>query len=330
MTISQPIKNDLDIKQIPAQREEREAIRRLAAEMASTMEHQRPPTREALEAVAGQVLARLGYAQALLGFAMVAVSNAFWRAQFAAVPYTRRLLLLPHCLSDTAACQGAYDSVGLHCAGCGCCELDTLQRHAEDLGYQVIVAEGTTSVIMKVLEGEADAILGVACLDSLEKSFIRIADLGIPHLAVPLLKDGCVATQAEGEQILVELAQRSAPVTAVTESFLPLLRETRTLCTDEGIAVLLADTHRTMNMAPSHPLYATEQIARDWLQHGGKRLRPFITLAGYAVARHGDAALRADADFSAILPPAVRRIALAIEALHKASLVHDDIEDDDA
>ena len=30
-----------------------------------------------------------------------------------------------------------------------------------------------------------------------------------------------------------------------------------------------------------------------------------------------------------IVPLAVRRLALAIEALHKASLVHDDIEDDD-
>src|SRR5260370_34967982 len=30
------------------------------------------------------------------------------------------------------------------------------------------------------------------------------------------------------------------------------------------------------------------------------------------------------------LPDSVRRVALAIEAFHKASLVHDDIEDDDA
>ena len=48
-----------------------------------------------------------------------------------------------------------------------------------------------------------------------------------------------------------------------------------------------------------------------------------------AVAHHGEAALAADADLSALIPPAVQRVALAIEAMHKASLVHDDIEDDD-
>src|SRR5207248_3476293 len=57
-----------------------------------------------------------------------------------------------------------------------------------------------------------------------------------------------------------------------------------------------------------------------------KRSRPFITLAAYDALKGAPGTLSAD---KLDLPDAVRRTALAIEAFHKASLVHDDIEDDD-
>ncbi len=75
---------------------------------------------------------------------------------------------------------------------------------------------------------------------------------------------------------------------------------------------------------------ATEHIAMDFLARGGKHSRPFITLAAYD-ALTGDLGTMADGgDHCAKIPPTVRRAALSIETFHKASLVHDDIEDDDA
>src|SRR5207248_8063154 len=74
------------------------------------------------------------------------------------------------------------------------------------------------------------------------------------------------------------------------------------------------------------PLAQHENIAYDWLAQGGKRSRPFITLAAYDALKGAPATLTAEA---LALPDAVRRTALAIETFHKASLVHDDIEDDD-
>lgn len=68
------------------------------------------------------------------------------------------------------------------------------------------------------------------------------------------------------------------------------------------------------------PLAATEAIAYDFLAKGGKHSRPFITLAAYR-------ALSPSAGSE--LPDSVKRCALSIETFHKASLVHDDIEDDD-
>ena len=77
------------------------------------------------------------------------------------------------------------------------------------------------------------------------------------------------------------------------------------------------------------PIAATEALAYDFLIKGGKHSRPFITLAVYDALTNGDDALPTAADYLARLSPAVKRCALSIETFHKASLVHDDIQDDD-
>ena len=77
------------------------------------------------------------------------------------------------------------------------------------------------------------------------------------------------------------------------------------------------------------PLGLTEDVAYDWLANGGKRFRPFITLAAFDAASGGQRLAAARGGSAMAFPDAVRRVALAIEAFHKASLVHDDIEDDD-
>jgi geranylgeranyl pyrophosphate synthase len=69
-------------------------------------------------------------------------------------------------------------------------------------------------------------------------------------------------------------------------------------------------------------------VAYDFLKHGGKRFRPFLTLAAYdALTRAANA--DSVASEAPKLPDHVLRAAVAIEAFHKASLVHDDIEDED-
>jgi geranylgeranyl pyrophosphate synthase len=62
-------------------------------------------------------------------------------------------------------------------------------------------------------------------------------------------------------------------------------------------------------------------VAVDWLSRAGKRWRPFLTACVYRAVHE---------DPSVPLPTALRRIAVAVECFHKASLIHDDIEDGDA
>src|SRR6478752_7352178 len=78
------------------------------------------------------------------------------------------------------------------------------------------------------------------------------------------------------------------------------------------------------------PIAATEAIAYDFLARGGKYSRPFITLAAYDALTGGHCTQPDGADRAReYLNDAVRRTALSIEAFHKASLVHDDIQDGD-
>jgi len=77
------------------------------------------------------------------------------------------------------------------------------------------------------------------------------------------------------------------------------------------------------------PVACTEAIAYDFLMAGGKHSRPFITLAVHDALTGARATLADGERHLASLPDGAKRIALAIETFHKASLVHDDIEDDD-
>ncbi|MCB1124764.1 MAG: polyprenyl synthetase family protein, partial [Verrucomicrobiae bacterium] len=63
-----------------------------------------------------------------------------------------------------------------------------------------------------------------------------------------------------------------------------------------------------------------EEVARDWLAKDGKRWRPFLTVAAFQAVRD---------DQDASMPEEIKKIALAVECFHKASLIHDDIEDED-
>ncbi len=321
-----------DIKQVPNDEILRKSIRSSAGAIGSSLDKSFPLSRQTVENRARHIIKDLNLTENVLGFTMVAVSNEFWHEQFAAVPFHRRLLCLPTCLRDSNTCAGKIDGRRLECAGCDSCVIDGILRTANELGYQTLIAEGTPDVILRIMEDKADAILGVACLDSLEKAFSHVADLGIPYQAVPLLNDGCRATETEPEELLRLIKTHREQAGPLTLSYTPLLRETTRVFTRAAMAELLSPYMQVPAQsvdATADPMTATEVILLDWLDAGGKRLRPFATAAAYAVGKHGSAMLNPSADLTGVIPLSVRKLCLAIESLHKASLVHDDIEDDD-
>jgi geranylgeranyl pyrophosphate synthase len=326
------------LKVVPETREVRDRVRAAAAELGKHLDRSTPLTRPALQAMSEQMLQHLGLGEQYLGFAMVAISNEFWREQVQAVDFKRRLLLLPHCLKHAEGCPADYDEFGLDCRKCGACSVADFKIKAEDLGYKVLVSEGTPIVLKIIVSGHVDAIVGVACLNVLEKALDKILLAGIPCVAAPLLSSNCRSTSVDDDWVAELIDLRTDPPSTRTKSYVHLMRAAHQVCEEPEVSRLAprrnpksetpsgTDLKSVLPPKSADPLAKHEAIAYDWLAQGGKRSRPFITLAAYDALRGARGTQSAEA---IDLPDAVRRTALAIEAFHKASLVHDDIEDDD-
>lgn len=288
-------------------------VRRLAGLAADwlTAHGLRPPVALAtLERAAAELAAREGLPAAARPLLMILLHNAAWAPTVAAIPFKRRLLLLPQCLRDSRRCPAERDAFGLLCEGCGRCPIGELQAFAEDLGYVVLVAEGNAIVKRLLTTGKVDGVIGVSCLGALEKAFPHLAADAVPGLAIPLARDGCRDTEVDVGWVRAAVAM----VDDGGEADRPLDFEGlrgqvqrwfgRARLRDFGIA------------GDSPP----GGIAADWLAAEGKRWRPFLVAATF----------RALAGSGGPVPDGVRRLAVAVECFHKASLVHDDIEDGDA
>lgn len=314
--------NSAHLKVVPQEREVRDRVRVESARFAATLDKGKSLTRDELRRNAESLLDGMGLDIQYLGFAMVCIANEFWREQVQAIPFNRRLLLLPHCLKHAEGCPADYDEFGLDCRKCGACSVADFKTKAEDLGYKVLVSEGTPIVLKIIVSGHVDAIVGVACLNVLEKAIDKILLAGIPCVATPLLSSNCRNTSVDDDWVSEMIDLKTPPPAVKTRSYVHLLRMAHSICEEPELS-RLAPRSRNGN----DPLAQHEQIAYDWLGKGGKRSRPFITLAAHD-ALTGARGMLSPEDCNPA--DAIRRVALAIETFHKASLVHDDIEDDDS
>jgi geranylgeranyl diphosphate synthase, type II len=330
--------NTAPFKVVPEPRELRDRIRAEAQAFGQAFDRTKPLTRQSLQKMAEELLQKMEQPEQYLGFTMVALSNEFWRDQVSAIDFKRRLLLLPHCLKNAEGCPADYDEFGLDCKKCGACNVADFKVKAEELGYKVLVSEGTPIVLKIIVSGHIDAIVGVACLNVLEKALDKVILAGIPCVAAPLLSSNCRSTSVDDDWVAQLIDLRTEPPKQTTKTFVHLMRAANQICEEPELSRLaprsrkVATTngtghHLVNGHARAHdPLAEQEQIAYEWLGQGGKRSRPFITLAVYDALTGGAGTLAAE---RIQLPDPVRRVALAIESFHKASLVHDDIEDDD-
>jgi geranylgeranyl pyrophosphate synthase len=312
-------------KAVPETRELRDKIRASVEVFCKTVDKSKPLTRESARSMSESVLRPLGLGEQYLGFTMVMLSNEFWREQVAAIPFHRRLMLLPHCLKNAEGCPADYDEFGLDCKKCGACHVGDFRTKAEELGYKVLVSEGTPIVLKIIVSGHVDAIVGVACLNVLEKAFDKVLLAGIPCIATPLLSSNCKSTSVDNDWVFESIDLHTPPAGQKTKSYIHLMRAANALFEEPELTHLVP---RPRAASPeADPLRKHESIAYDFLARGGKRSRPFISLAAYDALKGAQATLSESGwEFS----DSVKRAAIAIETFHKASLVHDDIEDDDA
>ena len=290
---------------VPADRELRMKIRAKSREVVFRHTVQPPAILETIEELAREVICELKVDPVYIGFAMVNCGNEIWRSVITAVPFDRRLLLLPQCLRNSQYCKASFDEFGLLCAGCKQCNIDGLLELADSLGYTTLVAEGTTMAVSLVEEGAVDAVIGVSCMETLQRSFTPVSASGVPVMGIPLLFNGCADTQVDLKWLKQEISNHHCDSRLQPVSLSGLKNRIERLFTKEGISTFFT------------PVDETSRLAIRSVLEGGQRIRPLLTLLAYQAYSTTDDDKISDT------------LALVIECFHKASLVHDDIEDSD-
>ncbi len=316
-----------------------------------------PPAAKTAAGLRGQaavLAARAGADPEHVGWTMVTIVSEYWREKLASGASGRRLLLLPDCPAAAAAPEGASSAPLPRVCGTGCA-IGTIWSAARDSGWVVESTGSAVSAIGALLTGQYDGILGVAKLAHLEKAFAMLPAFSLPIAAVPYdpsactaqpaaCRDACAAAGLDVEWVLGLLGVAgggSAPV----GDYLPLLREAAELFSASALDQLeqrigMPGAFGRAEARPAGdtfaPLEATAGMSGEFLTRGGKFLRPFIALAAFDAVRADrpgallpTVASAAGGPADAAVRDSVKAAAVAIEIFHKASLVHDDIEDGD-
>ena len=298
---------------IPDDKQVRVRLKRLAEDYIKRVGAIPPLTMDELREHTAAVLLEAGLDPIYKDYAAILVGNAAWRDAVARIPYDRRLLLIPKCLRVEDKCPAPFDEFGLLCKECGLCSIQDLTVEAERLGYAVLVAEGSAIVRSMIETGKIDAVVGVSCINVLEKCFPHMEAAAVPGVAIPLLQDDCINTTVDLDWVwdLIHLTSDDKTYRLDLDT---LKTEVRGWFATDALDRIMGAVRDDDE---------TEQIARDYLATGGKRWRPYLAACTYM-------ALESDRqEDEPVLTAAVKQAAVAIECFHKASLIHDDIEDGD-
>ena len=295
-----------NILQVPEKALTRNRLRKAARELVSREGIVPPASFGFIQKMADKIIAQTETDNSYREFAMVVCGNEIWRTVVAATPYNRRLLLLPQCLKNNSACHAEIDELGLICAGCQSCQIDSILQKAEALGYATLVAEGTTVAISLVQEGSVDAVIGVSCMSVLQKSFDPVSRASVPVIGIPLLFEGCAETDVDSRWLEDELTNFQENDDLKPLSVSALKDKVNAFFTEGQLSAIIGQVNDR-----------TTQLAIQSMLTGGQRIRPLLTALAYS------------SYVSAVSEDVLLSLAVVVECFHKASLIHDDIEDND-
>jgi geranylgeranyl pyrophosphate synthase len=309
-------------RHVPPERGTRDILRRLCSEAAAAGNWSRPILKDELRAAARRILRQASQPADYTNWTAIVLASELWRNEAAKIPFRRRLCLLP---AETAE---PNDFLGARVA--------EWRTTAEGLGYRVATTRETPGILRLIIDGHVDAVFAALSLRELTEAVSQILLAGIPWQGVPLpaAEHNWLRSDADCVDALLRLPHQAGELSSRT--FLHLLRGAVGLFAPDEFERLVPRRRTSMRLSELNgqavdeldPIASTEMIAYDFITRGGKHLRPFITLAVYD-ALAAEQATAGDAAGFASLPDGVKRAAMSIETFHKASLVHDDIEDDD-
>ena len=130
---------------------------------------------------------------------MVSLKNMAHTSDFKKTKH--RLLLAPHCMRSLD-CPAASTMYGIECVSCGKCIFSKIKTDAERYNYTLFIVAGSSYVRHIIKKESADGALLLACHYELNKVMRSLKRKNITTYGVPLLNDGCYATELDYNKLI--------------------------------------------------------------------------------------------------------------------------------
>ena len=134
--------------------------------------------------------------------AITARKNKEQAAAFSKIPYSERLVFVPHCLRATGTCQAEEKAAEYICYKCRACKIAEIVEKAEQLGYLgVKILKGGSAVSTALKNIKPKAVLGVACSFEGALGTLECERAGAVTQFVALQRDGCADTDVDLSEV---------------------------------------------------------------------------------------------------------------------------------
>jgi hypothetical protein len=118
--------------------------------------------------------------------------------KFASVPFNKRVVFVPHCMRNTAVCAAIEEDSCYVCTECGGCKISDIIKLMRESNYRnLYIVKGGRAIEKIIKEQKPEAIVGIACFFEGNQAFKMLKDENVAVQFVPLIKDGCAATDTD-------------------------------------------------------------------------------------------------------------------------------------
>ncbi|MGP8329584.1 MAG: DUF116 domain-containing protein [Methanosarcinaceae archaeon] len=131
---------------------------------------------------------------------MVSLKNMAHKSGFKKTKH--RLLLAPHCMR-ALDCPAASTKFGIECISCGKCIFSKMKDDAQRFNYTLYIVAGSSYIRHIIKKESADGAFLLACNYELNKVMRSLKHKNIMTYGVPLLNDGCFATEIDYNNLLI-------------------------------------------------------------------------------------------------------------------------------
>jgi hypothetical protein len=131
---------------------------------------------------------------------IIKIHNTMNASAFSKIPVAERAIFFPQCLRS-AKCPAHLTPEGLRCVNCGECTVGEARIRLEQMGYRVFIIPGSSFIKRMVKKYHPRAIIGVGCLTEVKEGIDMADKISLVAMGVVTLKEGCVETLVNWQDI---------------------------------------------------------------------------------------------------------------------------------